>query len=77
MSTPPRTSRKAFAFEAGSEDYGKGRLPTCLEERLFIGTGIGLRYSTSIGPLRLDAGVPLDRRVDDIVQIYVSIGQAY
>ena len=50
-----------------------------LEERLFIGTGPGLRYSTPIGPLRLDLGVPLDRRpaVDDIVQIYVSIGQAF
>jgi translocation and assembly module TamA len=32
-----------------------------------------------IGPLRLDIGVPLDRRsdVDDMFQIYVSIGQAY
>jgi hypothetical protein len=57
MSTPTRTSRKAFAFEAGSEDHGKGRLLT-FEERLFIGTGIGLRYSTRVGPLRLDVGVP-------------------
>ncbi len=50
-----------------------------LEERLFIGTGIGLRYITPIGPLRLDAGIPIDRRsdVDDLFQIYVSIGQAY
>jgi class II lanthipeptide synthase len=33
----------------------------------------------SIGPLRLDIGVPVNRRsdVDDIVQVYVSIGQAY
>ncbi|MGH8569258.1 MAG: BamA/TamA family outer membrane protein [Gammaproteobacteria bacterium] len=46
-------------------------MPT--EERLFIGTGIGLRYSTPIGLLRLDLGAPLDRRsdVDDIFQIYV------
>ncbi|MGH8536406.1 MAG: autotransporter assembly complex protein TamA [Gammaproteobacteria bacterium] len=50
-----------------------------LEERLFIGTGIGLRYITPIGPLRLDVGVPVNRRsgIDDIVQVYVSIGQAY
>ncbi|MCA1853055.1 MAG: autotransporter assembly complex protein TamA [Beggiatoa sp.] len=50
-----------------------------LEEDLFIGTGMGLRYITPIGPLRADIGVPLDRRsdVDDIVQIYVSIGQAF
>ena len=46
---------------------------------MFIGTGIGLRYITSIGPLRADVGVPLDRRsnIDDIAQIYVSIGQAF
>jgi translocation and assembly module TamA len=38
-----------------------------------------VRYYTAIGPLRLDVGVPLDRRqgVDDAVQIYVSIGQAF
>ncbi len=55
-----------------------GALPS-LEERLFIGTtSIGLRYITPIGPLRLDAGVPLRRSgVDDIVQIYVNIGQAH
>jgi len=48
-------------------------------EGLILGTGIGLRYITPIGPLRLDAGVPIDRRsdVDDMLQIYVSIGQAY
>ncbi len=57
----------------------RGRLPTCLEEGLFLGTGIGLRYITPIGPLWLDAGVTLDRRsdVDDMFQIYVSSGQAY
>lgn len=48
------------------------------EEDLFVGTGIGLRYLTAIGPLRVDLGVPLDRRsVDDSVQLYVSIGQAF
>jgi translocation and assembly module TamA len=46
---------------------------------LRLGAGLGLRYYTAIGPLRLDIGVPLDRRpgVDDAVQIYVSIGQAF
>jgi translocation and assembly module TamA len=46
---------------------------------LRLGAGLGLRYYTAIGPLRLDVGVPLDRRrdVDDAVQIYVSIGQAF
>jgi len=55
------------------------RVVSLLTRSGFIGTGIGLRYSTPIGPLRADVGVPLDRRsdVDDHLQIYVSIGQAY
>jgi len=46
---------------------------------LRLGAGLGVRYYTAIGPLRLDVGVPLSRRhdVDDAVQIYVSIGQAF
>ncbi|MGH8591576.1 MAG: hypothetical protein ACREXX_20355 [Gammaproteobacteria bacterium] len=81
MSTPTRTSRKAFAFEGGSKDYGKGRLRTCLEEnpRSVCSSASALHYSTPIRPLRADVGVPLARRsgVEDIVQIHVSIGQAF
>jgi translocation and assembly module TamA len=49
------------------------------EEDYFWGVGAGLRYFTPIGPLRLDVAVPLERRdgVDDPVQIYVSLGQAF
>jgi translocation and assembly module TamA len=48
------------------------------EEGLFIGVGGGLRYFSPIGPIRLDVGVPLDRRSsDDAFQLYVSIGQAF
>lgn len=40
--------------------------------------GLGLRYSTPIGPIRLDVAVPLDRRRgDDAYQFYISIGQAF
>lgn len=43
------------------------------------GTGIGLRYITPIGPLRLDVGIPLNRRpdVDEPFQVYISLGQAF
>ncbi|HET6467002.1 MAG TPA: BamA/TamA family outer membrane protein, partial [Geminicoccaceae bacterium] len=46
---------------------------------LRLGTGVGLRYITAIGPIRFDVGFPLDRRsgVDDAYQFYISIGQAY
>ncbi|HPX87042.1 MAG TPA: BamA/TamA family outer membrane protein [Candidatus Hydrogenedentes bacterium] len=43
------------------------------------GAGIGLRYSTPLGPLRLDVAVPVNRRkdLDSSVQLYMSIGQAF
>lgn len=48
-------------------------------EDLQWAAGLGFRYFTPIGPLRLDVGFPLDRRteIDDAFQIYVSIGQAF
>ncbi|MDP1836330.1 MAG: BamA/TamA family outer membrane protein [Chlamydiales bacterium] len=41
--------------------------------------GVGARYYTPVGPLRLDIAFPLDRRIpiDSAVQIYFSIGQTY
>jgi translocation and assembly module TamA len=47
--------------------------------RMLWGAGVGVRYFTFLGPLRLDVAVPLDRRegVDDAFQFYLSIGQAF
>jgi translocation and assembly module TamA len=58
------------AFESAFPDF---------EETLQWGGGLGFRYFTAIGPLRLDVGIPLNRRedMDDRFQIYVSIGQAF
>jgi translocation and assembly module TamA len=45
---------------------------------LFYGAGIGLRYYTAIGPIRLDLAFPIDKRAgDSAVQVYISIGQAF
>ncbi len=42
------------------------------------GAGVGARYYTSIGPIRLDVAVPLQkRRKDDIGEIYIGLGQAF
>ena len=42
------------------------------------GAGIGLRYDTGIGPIRLDIGTPASG--DDqgqSIQVYIGIGQAF
>lgn len=45
---------------------------------LQFGAGLGLRYMTGFGPLRVDAAVPLSRRPGDpSVGIYAGIGQAF
>ncbi|MBX6322784.1 MAG: outer membrane protein assembly factor [Rhodospirillaceae bacterium] len=42
------------------------------------GGGVGVRYFTSFGPIRLDVATPINPRSDDDpVQVYVSIGQAF
>jgi translocation and assembly module TamA len=47
-------------------------------ETLRVGAGPGLRYFSPIGPVRLDIGLPVNKRdSDDSFQIYVSLGQAF
>lgn len=42
------------------------------------GAGLGFRYATAIGPLRLDVGVPLNPQPGDAsYAIYVGLGQAF
>ena len=46
--------------------------------RMQMAAGLGLRYYTGIGPIRLDVAAPLNRRPGDPpVAVYVSIGQAF
>lgn len=45
---------------------------------LFWGAGIGLRYYTVVGPVRLDLATPFTHRPGDKpIEVYVSIGQAF
>jgi translocation and assembly module TamA len=47
-------------------------------EDLRLGAGVGLRYYTGLGPLRLDVAVPLNKREGDPdYAVYVGIGQAF
>jgi translocation and assembly module TamA len=43
-----------------------------------VGAGIGARYYTSIGPIRLDVAMPLNRQPGgDAFELYIGIGQAF
>ena len=47
-------------------------------DSLRFGAGLGVRYHTRFGPIRVDVGTPLNRRSgDDRVAVYVSLGQAF
>lgn len=72
----------AVAFLEGGRISNKTR-PN-LAGRILYGTGVGIRYFTSIGPVRGDLAFPLKRRrdtlgkrVDDWWQFYISIGQGF
>ena len=42
------------------------------------GAGIGLRYQTGFGPIRIDVGTPLNPRPGDSrIAVYVALGQAF
>ncbi len=61
--------------DAGS--YYESSAPQ-LGRTLLYGVGLGLRYYTGFGPLRLDLATPLHRRsADSPIQVYISLGQAF
>jgi translocation and assembly module TamA len=43
-----------------------------------FGAGVGVRYTTGFGPIRLDVGIPLNPEPEDSpVGVYISLGQAF
>jgi translocation and assembly module TamA len=45
---------------------------------LRFGAGVGIRYYTNFGPLRVDVGTPLNpRKGDSRIGVYVALGQAF
>jgi translocation and assembly module TamA len=62
-------------LDAGS--YYESPLPQLGRTPLY-GVGLGLRYYTAFGPLRLDLATPLHKRSGDSpIQVYISLGQAF
>jgi outer membrane translocation and assembly module TamA len=48
------------------------------DSELFSSAGLGFRYSSPVGPLRLDVAWPLDRREDDSeYEIYIGFGTVF
>ncbi len=49
------------------------------DEGIRYGAGFGVRYYTAIGPIRADFAFPLNprRRIDNPIQFYISLGQAF
>jgi translocation and assembly module TamA len=61
--------------DAGS--YYESPLPQLGRTPLY-GVGLGARYYTAFGPLRLDLATPLHKRSGDSpIQVYISLGQAF
>jgi translocation and assembly module TamA len=47
-------------------------------DEIKVGVGVGVRYYTSFGPLRLDVAVPLNPGPGDPdVGVYVALGHAF
>ncbi len=67
---------------AGFVDAGTvftASLPDPSERRPRVGAGVGVRYLSPVGPIRLDLAVPVDRdpAVDDPFQLYLGLGQPF
>jgi len=41
------------------------------------GAGLGARYFTAVGPIRVDLATPLDGDAGSQFEIYIGIGQAF
>ncbi|MEI4485411.1 autotransporter assembly complex family protein [Frigidibacter sp. MR17.14] len=57
--------------------YDAGWVQGDSSDDMQAGAGIGLRYNTGIGPIRLDVAAPVSGSTGDGVQFYIGIGQAF
>ena len=47
-------------------------------ETIRVSAGLGVRYYTGIGPIRLDVAFPINReRRDSVAAVYIGVGQAF
>jgi translocation and assembly module TamA len=49
-----------------------------LQTKVYVGAGLGMRYYTPIGAIRLDVAVPANKQPgSDTFEVYVGLGQAF
>lgn len=71
-----REGRLGYVAFLDGANVSNGQSPGLSDLR--YSAGLGVRYQTAIGPIRLDIATPLDRESgDDPLQVYVSLGQAF
>ena len=47
-------------------------------DNMRFGAGLGVRYASNFGPIRVDVGTPINPRPGDSrIAVYVSLGQAF
>ncbi len=67
-----------FGFVVFADGGGVSQSARPLSGVLRVGVGAGVRYYTSIGPIRFDIALPARRQPgDDRFEIYIGLGQAF
>ncbi len=72
-----------YGFAVFADGGRIGQQATPFSGAYQFGAGAGIRYYTPIGALRLDIALPLESRVerkargDDLLEVYIGLGQAF
>ena len=73
----PHTSNWDLPFMLATA-YALGIPISWFGKHTLFGPGLGFRYYTAFGPIRVDIATPLvRRRGDSLAQLYISLGQAF